>query len=87
MKFTTITADIYSTTQGESYRLYIDDTLLTERTFIWNPIDTYIEEHIIVQAEPGSLHTVSVQSVGKTGDFLVKNVTVDGVNTERTFRV
>ena len=87
MKFTTVTADVYSTICGEAYRLFIDNELLTERTFIWDPKLEYVKEHIIVQAEQGSIHTVSVQSVNNLPCFSLKNVTVDGVKTERTFRV
>lgn len=87
MKFTTVTTDVYSTICGEAYRLFIDNELLTERTFIWDPNLEYVKEHIIVQAEQGSIHTVSVQSVNNLPCFSLKNVTVDGVKTERTFRV
>ena len=87
MKFTTVTADVYSTVRGEAYRLFINNELLTERTFIWDPNLEYVKEHIIVQADKGTIHTVSVQSVSNLPCFSLKNVTVEGVKTERTFRV
>lgn len=43
-----------------SYRLYIDNDLITERTWIWDHNHTKIEEHIFVSIEPG-IHTVRVE--------------------------
>ena len=33
------------------YRVYVDNELFTERTWIWK--DCYLEENILVEAEPG----------------------------------
>ena len=33
------------------YRVYVDNELFTERTWIWK--DCYLEEKILVEAEPG----------------------------------
>lgn len=46
------------------YRIYVDDDLLTERTYIWNNSEHYIKEHILVNLEPGvhSLRVVHVDS-------------------------
>lgn len=87
MKFVTITADIYSTAQNESYRLYINSDLMTERTFLWDPESEYVEEHIIIQPESAATYEVSVQSVSSNACFSIRNVTVDGVKTERKFSV
>lgn len=86
MKFTEITVDVYGTRQGGIYRLYINDELLTERTFIWNPDEYYIEEHIIIQSDGRSFYTISVEGLRKTDGFLLKNVVVNGRKTETTFQ-
>lgn len=87
MRFITVTADIYSTIKGESYRLYVGSDLMTERTFSWEPDTEYVEEHIIIQSESPAEYEVSVQSVSNNACFSIKNVTVDRVNTERKFSV
>jgi len=87
MRFITITADVYSTTANESYRLYVNSDLMTERTFLWDPTIDYVEEHIIIQSDLPANYEVSVQSVSNNACFTIKNVTVDGVKTERTFTV
>ena len=87
MNFVTVKADIYSTTKGESYRLYIDNNLMTERTFVWDPHRIYIEECSIILADTGTTHTISVQSANQTDCFSIKNVTINGVNVDKTFKV
>ena len=51
-----ITADIHCTWEGlnPSYRLYVNDELFTERTWIWDQF--YLEETVSIEAEPGDFH-------------------------------
>lgn len=39
--------------QPPAYRIYIDDELMAERTFLGTP-DEYYQEHIIVEVTPGT---------------------------------
>jgi hypothetical protein len=87
MKTVELTADVYSNTEGIAYRLYVDNTLMTERTFKWEPRKKCVEEHMILQVTPGSTHTVRIESVNKGEHFTLKNITVDGVKSDTTFLV
>jgi hypothetical protein len=51
-----ITADIHCNWEGlnPSYRLYVNDELFTERTWIWDQF--YLEETVSIEAEPGDYH-------------------------------
>jgi hypothetical protein len=42
-----------------TYRLYVDDTLITERTYIWGSTH-FIREHIFVKLSDGS-HCVRIE--------------------------
>jgi len=65
-----------------SYRIYVDDDLITERTFSWNPTTDYIEEHVAVNARPGP-HTLRVENITpKLGTFVVENLRVDGLPSD-----
>ena len=75
MTFVKITADIHSTTQGETYRIYVGSDLMTERTFVWDPAKDYVEEHIIIEANSITGHEVIVRSVSGANCFYVRNVT------------
>jgi hypothetical protein len=57
------------------YRLYVDDDLLTERTYIWRNSDQYIREKIVVYLEPG-LHKVKIEPLNpdvNTNKFRITN--------------
>ena len=65
-----------------SYRIYVDDDLITERTFTWNPTTDYVEEHVAVEARLGS-HTLRVENITpKLGTFVVENLQVDGLPSD-----
>jgi hypothetical protein len=86
-KVAVITADVYASKQGAAYRIYIDDTLMTERTFIW-PVDkNYVSERIIINASDEIPHTVFAESVDPGAIFTIKNVTVNLQPSENTFRI
>ena len=60
------------------YRLYIDDNLLTERTWAWSD-NTFIQENIWMYAEKDSVHVVTIQPIVKhpdTAAFSLSNFTV-----------
>lgn len=63
MKETTITVQVHALQPGwiehekPRYRLYFNDDLITERTWIWD-MNTYIEESLIVNAEQGISNTL-----------------------------
>jgi hypothetical protein len=60
------------------YRVYIDDDLITERTFIWRT-DQYIEENVVVEAPVGT-HRFRVENVDpELGTFTVENIKLDGI--------
>jgi hypothetical protein len=59
-----------------AYRVYVDDELFSERTWIWR--EHYIEEMLQIQAEPGryTIRIEAVQPVGgkfKVSDFRVES--------------
>jgi hypothetical protein len=80
-----ITADVYSQYEGAAYRLYVNDTLMTERTFAWPPTKNFVREHIIIDGQQGSSYTITAMSLTVGNSFTVKNVKVDDKNTESTF--
>lgn len=74
-----ITADVYAHWGDVSptYRVYVDNDLLTERDFIWPAHEIFIRENIVVDLKSGP-HTLRIEQVGQQGKIQVKNVTVDG---------
>lgn len=79
MALVSITADVHcdTTENSPAYRVYVDNDLLTERTWIWPPYDQYICEHIEVNLEPGQ-HQLRIEKCSSHGNFTVKNFTVNG---------
>lgn len=47
-----------------SYRFYVDNDLITERSWIWINNDRYLNEHVSLDLESGE-HTVSFKSIQK----------------------
>ena len=81
MKEVSITVDIYCdwawAVTPPVYRLYVNDDLLTERTYIWNNREQFIKEHILVNLCPG-LHTLTIETVNDPCfKFAKRNITVD----------
>jgi hypothetical protein len=88
MKQHLITADVYAQ-WGEispSYRIYVNDDLLTERDFGWPGHEVFIRENIVVDLKPG-VHRLRVEQIGNNGKIQVKNITVDGIASTLTFTV
>lgn len=60
-----------------AYRLYVDNDLLTERSYIWNNNEQFVRENIIVNLEPG-IHTLRIEPVNpEFGGFSNRNFTVN----------
>lgn len=81
MAIHSLSVDVYCKSAYDpepTYRVYVDQDLITERTWIWNRHETYIQEHLEADLEPGT-HTIRVESVGEFAGFQVVNLTVDGV--------
>lgn len=59
-----ITVDIYCSwdAQPQVYRIYVDNELLTERTYLWRNPDQFVRENIVISAEPGD-HEFKLESV------------------------
>jgi len=77
-KFVKVVFDLYADRiQPDSrYRIYLEDELLTERTWRWDD-ETYLEEMLQIKAEPG-LYKVSLEKALPTKTrFTVKNMRVE----------
>ena len=48
--------------EPQAYRLYINDDLYTERTYIWHNPNQWVREIIVAELAPGH-HTIKIQSV------------------------
>lgn len=92
MRTVSIKLDVWCDYVGDPpiYRVYVDDELLTERTFIWSSKDQYIREHIEVNLEPGK-HTVSIhggcEEWPNISKFRAGLIQVDGNPSPPTFTV
>jgi hypothetical protein len=49
-------------TDPQAYRLYINNDLYTERTYIWRNPNQWLREIIVAELEPGE-HTLTLQPV------------------------
>jgi hypothetical protein len=80
MKEVKITADIQAT-WGDTpprYRVFVDQTLMTERDFVYNGAEIYITESMLVRLKPGG-HTITLEQVNGygTGTVKIKNIAVN----------
>lgn len=75
------TADIYCKIPGEnlSYRLYVDDDLITERDWGWDEKRFFVREHVLLDLESGT-HKVYVRIPGSMSinRFEIGNIAIDG---------
>jgi len=79
MEPTRLTLDIYcETTQNgtPAYRVYVDNDLLTERSWIWPAYEVYIQEYIEVDVAPGT-HQLRIESCGAPTRFNTQNFMVN----------
>jgi len=76
-QFVKILADVHcdcAPDQRPSYRLYVNDELFTERTWIWENV--YLEEVIPILAEPGD-YVIRYELVpGTTAGLNIQNLRV-----------
>ena len=68
------------------YRLYFDDELMTERSYIWDNETHFLQERVPVMADPSHPHKITIEQVGiHTGKFKVDNVEADGIKINFRF--
>ena len=79
MREVSISVDVYCNQNliPNAYRLYIDDDLLTERTYIWNNSEQIVRENIIDYLTPGAHSFHLVPTDPKCHGFGFRNFTVD----------
>lgn len=64
--------------QPPVYRIYADDDLLTERSYIWRNEQSHVRENVIVSLDPGQ-HRISIISVyPELGRFWTENISING---------
>jgi hypothetical protein len=74
---TSVSVDVYCQKTHEGsliYRLYVDNDLLTERTWIWPAYETYLNESMEIDVDPGK-HQIKLINFDKNITF--KNVCVN----------
>jgi len=74
-----IEVDVYCNwqTEPQAYRLYIDNDLYTERTYIWRNPHQWVREILIAELTPGS-HSITLQPVNNQfNGFTLVNFAVD----------
>lgn len=79
MKNVVIEFDLYCDWQENYpiYRIYADDDLLTERTYIWDNEREFVRERIVVCVDIGS-HQCRIEKVGTTdATFIVNNININ----------
>lgn len=79
MKEVEITCDVYCrwTASPPAYRVYVDNDLLTERTYVWDISEQFVRENIIVNIEPGA-HSLRIEPVNpEVTSFSIRNITIN----------
>ena len=76
-KFVRVLCDVHCEWEGLApiYRVYVNDELFTERTWIWN--DVYLEEMLQIDAEPGKYHIRHELVPPHLATLTVENMRVD----------
>lgn len=67
-----------------AYRIFVDDDLMTERTFGWAGYQFYIRESLAVDVAAG-MHNLRLENLGPNGKFTLRNMTVDGNLNQEIF--
>lgn len=89
MNHTCIDVDVWCKYIGTPpiYRVYVDDELLTERTFVWSSTNQYIREHIEVYLDNGP-HEVRIVNCGDHhATFITDRVILNGQASEAKFTI
>lgn len=58
------------------YRIFVDNDMITERTFLWPSYKNYIRENIVCILQPG-VHTLTVENCSKQGYFELSDFSID----------
>jgi hypothetical protein len=76
---TVLSVDVYCT-RGEgnpSYRIFVDNEMLTERSWSWPAYEVFIRENIEVDLEPGP-HRVEIRECSGDPVFILRDIMIDG---------
>jgi hypothetical protein len=73
-----MTADVHGNwnTHPPVYRIYLNDDLLTERTFRWPGYQVFIKEHMVCILEPG-IHKLRIENASSHGSFRIDNLNIN----------
>jgi len=73
-----IQCDVFSKWDGTDtrYRVYVNDELFTERSWIWSGKEYYLEEIITIEAPPGQYEIKYELLAPATSEIKVKNMQV-----------
>ena len=77
-----VQCEVYCKWDGNDtrYRVYVNDELFTERSWIWNAKEYYLEELITIEAPPGQ-YKIKYELLEPTGSALkIKNMQAIGKN-------
>ncbi len=58
------------------YRIYVDEDMITERTFVWPGYKNFIRENLICLLDPG-IHKLTIENCSKAGHFELSNFTLN----------
>ena len=58
------------------YRVYVDNDMITERTFGWTGYDHYIQENLVCDLAPG-VHCIRIENCTGSGNFQMLKLVVD----------
>jgi hypothetical protein len=61
------------------YRLYVDNELMTERTFAWPGYQVFIKENLICDLEAGK-HFIKLENCSSTGFFELENLCIENIS-------
>jgi hypothetical protein len=76
---TPISIDVYCNDSDGSpaYRVYVDDDLLTERTWSWPSFEIFVKEQLVVDIDPG-FHKVRIENIGRNQSIYFNGVVLNG---------
>jgi hypothetical protein len=86
-----LAVDVYcdaGTTQPV-YRVYVNEDMYTERTWIWPSYEIFIREHLVADLPPGR-HQVRIEKISGDGNFRVERFTINNtplIVTDLSFQV
>lgn len=77
--FVRVLCDIHCNWEGlpPNYRVFVNDELFTERTWIWEDDTVYLEEMLQIEAEPGEYQIRHELVPPHLAQLRVKNMRVD----------